>query len=263
MLMIEKIGIYKARIFIPVLALYFFSKNCLLKNREIDAEMQAYSVILNWELVRLEDGSIFNLKDTFTIVQKNQINMYIISKPFENSYTTYNKNDSIISEKLETGINYNYYLFKEKQAVGIRYDSVNAKKGVKFLVDSFINSKTFFKSDINLDSDYQLNKKIQLTKFSDAEIYYTENKKDENFPDSMYLFFSSSFNKAPYKFSKKLDSTHQKKLFKIQIIYNPLRSDKYSFLLPRRELLFEIQKISISDHDPINKLFARFKELSF
>jgi len=258
--MIEKIKIYKARVFIPILALSFFSKDCLLKPKQTDAEMQAYSIILNWELIRPEDGSVFNLKDTFTIVQKNKLYMYIISTPYENSYITYDKNDSIISEKVETGVAYNYYLFKEKQALGIKYDSINAKDGIKFLVDSLINAKIFFKSGINLDSNYQLNRKVRLTKFSDAEIYQGKNKKDENAPDSIYLFFSSNFDKVPYRFSEKLDSTHQKKLFKIQIIYNPLKSKKYSFPIPRRELLFEMKKTPIPHQKSINNLFRRFEE---
>ena len=258
--MTEKIKIYKAGIFFSILALSFSSEKCKQKIRQTDANMSAYSVNINWDIIMTEDGSYFNLRDTFTIVKKNDTYMYIISIPYEDSYITYNKADSIIDEKVKRGVHYNYYIFNRSDKSGVKYDSLNAKKGVKFSTDSFINSKNFFKSDISLDSNYQLIGKVPATKFDEIEIYHSKNRVDENDPDSVYLSFSTRL-KAPYSFSKKLDSARQKKLFKIRIIYNPSKTEKYSFPIPRRELFFEIQEIPIPDKKYVNDLFIRFKEL--
>jgi hypothetical protein len=259
--MTEKIKIYKAGIFFSILALSFSSEKCKHKIRQTDTDMSAYSVNINWDIIMIEDGSYFNLKDTFTIVKKNDTYMYIISIPYEDSYITYNKADSIVDEKVKRGVHYNYYIFNRSGESGIKYDSLNAKTGVKFSTDSFINSKNFFKSGISLDSNYRLIGKVQATKFDEIEIYHAKNRLDENEPDSVYLSFSTRL-KAPYSFSNKLDSTRQKKLFKIQIIYNPSKTEKYSFPIARRELLFEIQEISIPDGKYINDLFKRFKDLN-
>lgn len=259
--MTKNLKSYKAGILFSILALFFFSEKCRHKAAQSDADASAYSVNINWDLIMAEDGSSFNLKDTFTIVKKGDTYIYVISKPYEDSYITYNKADSIIDEKVKTGVNYNYYIFNKGDKSGVKYDSLNAKKGAKFSTDSFINSKNFFKSDISLDSNYQLIGKVPATKFDEIEIYHAKNRLDENDPDSVYLSFSARL-KAPYSFSKKLDSTRQKKLFKIQIIYNPSKTEKYSFPVPRRELLFEIKEISIPDEKNINDLFKRFKELN-
>ena len=107
--MIEKTKTYKARMIFSILALFFSSEKCQQKVRQPDANMYAFSVIINWDLIKAENGHSFKLKDTFTIVQKNDIYMYIISNPYENSYITYDENDSIIDEKVQTGVRYSYY----------------------------------------------------------------------------------------------------------------------------------------------------------
>src|SRR5687767_7594522 len=125
--MIEKIEVYKARVFFSILALSFFSEKCQDKVRQTDADISAYSVNISWDLIMTEDGSYFNLKDTFTIVKKDDIYMYIISKPYEDSYITYNKADSIVDEKVKRGVHYNYYIFNRRGEYGIKYDSLNSK----------------------------------------------------------------------------------------------------------------------------------------
>ena len=260
MSMIEKIKINKAGVFFPILALFIMSEQCRQTVANRSKEIVAYSIMSDWELVKTEDGSLFNLKDTFIAAQKNNTCMYVIYKPYVNTYITYDKNDSIVSERSEEGVNYNYYLFNSMQRVGVKYDSFNTKKGIEFPVDSLIAAKNFFKSDINLDSGYTLIRKAQVEKFSEVEIYHANHRPDEDFPDSIYLTFSSKFDKVPYSFSKKIDSIHQKKLFKIQIIYNPLKNEKFSFPLPRRELLFEIKKVSVQNKKDINNLFKRFEK---
>ena len=257
--MIEKTKTYKARMFFCILALFFSSEKCRQKVGQADADISAYSVVINWDLIKSEDGSSFNLKDTFTIIQKNDIYMYVISRPYENSYITYNKNDSIIDEKVQTGVSYNYYVFYKKEKSGTKYDSLDAKKGTNFQTDSLVHSKNYFKSGINLDSNYKLASKKSATKFNEIETYCIIKKLDENDPDSVYLSFSSKLNKVPYSFSNEIDREHQMKLFKIQIIYNPLKKGKFSFPLPRRELLFEIINTSVPDPKDINSLFNRFE----
>jgi hypothetical protein len=198
--MIKRSKTYKARMFFPILALFIFSEQCRRGVANGSNEVLAYSIIIDLELVKTEDGSLFNFKDTFIVLQKNNTCMYIISKPFANSYITYENNDSIVNKSSKEGVNYNYYLFNSMQQVGVKYDSFNAKKGIEFPVDSLIVSKNFFKSGINLDTSYSLVKKVQVENLSEVEIYHANRKSDENSPDSIYLNFSSKFDKVPYIF---------------------------------------------------------------
>jgi hypothetical protein len=79
-----------------------------------------------------------------------------------------------------------------------------------------------------------------------AETYIPRIKEDVSFPDSMYFYYSD-FMKIDYSFSKQLDSIKGKKLYQVRMIYNPLSKGVFPFDAPRREYLFEMKKLEVTN----------------
>lgn len=95
-----------------------------------------------------------------------------------------------------------------------------------------------------------------------VEKYIPKIKYDESYSDTTFLYYSFQLNGIDFTFSKELDSLKGMKLFKIRAVFNPIPKGKYSFKVPSREYLFEIDRYDINNRQEILSLFEKFKDHS-
>lgn len=141
----------------------------------------------------------------------------------------------------------------------MRYDSFGASKGLSFNVDSLLKDKIVKNDVFYIPNDSLVETVNGIDGYSMLKKYVPKIKYDDSYADSSYLYFSDNLRDVKHSFSPLLDSTEKMKLCKVIFVYNPIPKGKYDKDMPRRQMLFEIKKITIDEPEKIITLFERFK----
>ena len=246
-------------ILIGMCTIPFFQNGCKSSQKQIDGKLNSIMVFSSIPLVDLEDGEFNVLVDSFYIYNYGDIVLYQIPGIYLPRRTTIDTNGNVINrEFLESEIKFHYWMFKSGDSEGLRFESLGSNRGTKFDVDSLIDSKTSFKQGISLESYQKIETNMDSLNEFFSEKYIPKIKGDTS-PDTSSLYFSNHFNDVDFSFAKALDLQKKSKLYKFRIIFNPIPKGKYSFDVPRRELLFEIRKPQIKNTEQILELFKNFE----
>lgn len=202
-----------------------------LKHKDI--KPTCIELIVNYPILKPETGQLTNLTDTIPIFYLDNFTLYKL--PFTKSIE--NENGILSVEKA-----YAYFIHKTKSTCGIWFNSLrDSNNGVLLPVDSVLKKRAYL-TDFGILVD-SMNKKYSLFEnMIYLEKYVFRKKATEMSFDSVYLYYNKHLNEIQYSFSPKLDSVRKLKLFKIRLLYNEANSPLYSFLLPKREFLFEIRE---------------------
>jgi hypothetical protein len=214
-------------------------------------EINHLSLFVNYPItiVNNNDVSFFNLKDTIHIYSFNNLIIYKL-KP-KRVLETNERIDS--SEK--------YLAFKRTNTYGFLFNSnKDINDPQKVPVDSILIKEAFGNLNFQNNENFILHETIK--KNGNAEVvekYYFKLNTDEML-DSVYHYYTNSFNTDDYSLSKTLDSVKQLKLFKVRLIYNSKKIAKQNMLMPKREYSFEIRKEPFSTDKTIMSLFAKLEK---
>lgn len=230
----------------------------LLSNTNCNSQIRAINLISNFQIARIQDGRVFDLNDTTKIVYYE--NFILFEIPYVNQVSNVNmdSNGNVISENLvKTELKHKFYIYAKGAEYGLDFDSLNASVSEKFSVDSLLKAHAFKDFEFSNNND-SLIKTFTYGNIL-AEEFVPKVKWDSSYPDSSYLFYSDKLN-VDFSFSKKLDSIHKAKLFKIRFIYNAIAKDDYPAGIPKREFLFELQETPVSHSNELIELFETFKK---
>lgn len=213
-------------------------------------DLHHIKLIVNYPLVEFEENKLSNLKDTIPIYYWENYVFYNI--PYKK---TFEIDERLINEEVK----YSYFLFKKGNIYGYLFNSLDdTSLPQKLQVDSFLFRRAYaakfdlkFKSLVEVKGDKHNNSLI--------EKYVPENINNETYFDTIIFYFDKRLNGIDFSFSKDLDSAKEKKLYKVRLLYNEKFSATYQMMVPKREMLFEIQNMPIKNPTALKGFFQNLR----
>ena len=251
MLINKPIATIKAQRAALIVAVIIFSSCGITRKYN---ELKRINLTVNYPIVIMNDGvhdavNLFNLKDTVWIFYYDSKVLYRLSE-----------SRNLETDKKIAGTEA-WFIYHEKAKHGFLFNSISdSSRGLKLLVDSFLNNRAYASANFDIPSDSLLIK-AQDNEVKFVEKYYTK-EHNENYPDSIYYYFTNELKNIDYTFSRKLESLKNMKLYKVRLLYNETFSPSYKAMIPKREFLFEIREEVIVNSREIIDFFERVKQLN-
>lgn len=200
-------------------------------------EIRQFDILLSLPFLELkknvQENNIKTISDSFSIFYNNNFILYRFPYTFIEQH-----NDKLVNIE----IRFTYFIFKFGSAHGYSYDPAKNDSIKTLNVDSILYKQGLGKTDIMLDSGYQINEVISnLDNFKLTEKYSSIAKPTRHFPDTVVYNYTEQFRDLPFSFSKKLEERKKLKILKIKGVYNSRFDDEYKTVLPKREFYFEIK----------------------
>lgn len=201
------------------------------------SEIRQFDILLTLPFVELKENlqekSIKTISDSFSIFYNNNFILYRFPYTFIEQH-----NDKLVNIE----IRFTYFIFKNGSTYGYRYDPAKYDSINLLNVDSILYKQGLGKTDLMLDSGYQINEVISnLDNLKLTEKYSSIAKPTRYFPDTVVYSYTNQFRDLPFSFSKKLEERKKLKILKISGVYNTRFDDEYKTVLPKREFFFEIK----------------------
>jgi hypothetical protein len=213
------------------------------KNNAKADDLKAIDLIVSYPVTLANNGEIsfFNLKDTISIIFHDDLILYkLLARRKEESEKKISGSES-------------YFIYKKNSGDGYLFNNLSdGSKGTKMSVDSFLNQRAFANATFDTSSLKLVEKKDSNKIVIEKYIPLTS---DENTFDSIYYYYSPHFKNIHYSFSRNLDSIKGMKLYEVRILYEGKFSNKYNLPLPKREFLFKIEELQVSNFQEILHFF--------
>ncbi len=237
----------------------FFQEDCSSPNKKQTDELNSIMIFVSFPIYP-EHGESFISKDSFYIHFYRNCTMYQIPELYVSTLTRVDTLGNIIDKKiLSSNTKFHYWIYKNGDSSGLRFDTIGTEINSKFKVDSLIEEKTPFKEGISMDSYRLWEKLIDSAKHFITEKYVPE-VKTETTPDSSFLYFRNDWSDINFSFANKLDIQKKAKLYKFRMLFNPIPKGKNTVDIPGREIIAEIRKPSVQNREEIIQLFENFKK---
>lgn len=171
-------------------------------------------------IVYYKNHILYEFPEVYTVQNENGIN----KKELQHRYLLYNKNNS-----------HGYY-----------YDSLNVVIGKKIAVDSLLNKRAFGNQSIfNKSEDILVNSMKTSGNYNLIEKYQCRVKKDETYPDTTIVYYTTRMKEVEHSLSKALDESRKMKVKKIRALYNPQIIKGIS--IPSYEIMFELKEDNVTN----------------
>lgn len=155
-----------------------------------------------------------------------------------------------------------YFIYKKHDSCGILFNSLtDSSYSVICRIDSFLFNRALRGKDLDIpvDSLWSITEVKKENAGILIEKYGPTGEGNEMSVDSIYYYYSKKMNKVQYSFSKKLDSITGMKLFKFRLIFNSKFSKSHNYVLPKREISFEIREEVPPDDKEILSLIKKYR----
>ena len=233
------------------LTLIFISIYGCIPSLKIRAKDQMIKVSIDWELVQPIKDSVFIFKDgDYFIYLVNNMKLETEEEKIDDSTIRIN----ILSE---TAI-FNYFIFKQNDSLGLKFDSASSKKGVSFNVDSLLKAKAFKGMNSYNDTDYSFVSKSVVGKRGEIVEKYVPSKKVENSFDSAYFYLTPDIFDTDISFSKLLEERRKMKIYKLELIWNEIPTGEKQAIIPRRVMKWELEKVPNKNTVVLKAMVQRF-----
>jgi hypothetical protein len=111
--------------------------------------------------------------------------------------------------------------------------------------------------------NYILSDSEYIDKKNTKYIYRTKEKKDVNYSDSIYLYYSlekSLLDISFFSLSNEIDKTEKGKLFKVIIIYNKNSIGTTEYEKMNKRFVFELKEIKVENEKEIVEFINKYKK---
>ncbi len=195
-------------------------------------------------------------------------NNLIVIKEFYESYTAIKNSyagDTLLTELGQPLEKYFYLIYDSTKQFCFRVDSLNINTTFKSLkLDSVLKQKLPFQFTNMYNLIKNTTVEISNLQLNDTtKVYYNARKikPDPSFCDSVYYYYSTSeyVKNVPFSFAPELDSLKNRKLFKIQILYNENKNGRTEYEKIAKEFLFEMKPINLPEELMVKNLLDSFK----
>lgn len=203
----------------------------------------AFKFIVSYPVTikRGDTVQLHNLRDTLLIVHYNDITLYRLIP-----YRDFKTNEKLPGTE-------EYFVRKKTEAYGKLFKTLTDSIYTLVAADSFLSKRAFSESFFEPGMNDKLIKTIIHSGIME-ERYVPIKKTNEMLFDSTIYYYSLALVNLPYSFNPKLDRTKKAKLYKVRLIYNKYYSKAYGATVPKREYLFELQKVKIDNLDALLRL---------
>lgn len=225
---------------------------CNVKSLNTHINEPVEQLMIVWEIPQLIDGKVLmiDLSDSILYIKKEKINIYL----------AVNRNDSINLDGQEQNGKGNinlqtqnfrrvlaYYLFRDGDSIGIKYNLGEQVSSSPFIVDSFLRRKTFLDMEIwnTNNSLVKVEKKPDGSIFRETyvPIINEPNTVENPLFDSLYCYYSKDTFQSKISFSKILEERNKLKLVKVVYVFNERTSmAPHPVLFPKRQLKWLLAK---------------------
>lgn len=207
--------------------------------------------------LKLNEQGIF--QDSVFIFHYKDYVLYKMPYLATTTIITVDKAGNYLGERAVDQVKNNYFIYKNSGTAGSRYDSVNATTAQRLHIDSFLNNNGF--ASFALPKDFRETNMLTDSSAYNGQIvmkYATKPPADVKNYDSIYLYFSSRFTDIPFSLAEVADILPNKKLYRMQYLYNRKYDTVHAVEVPKREFLLTIEQANLHDHPEIGLLFQRY-----
>lgn len=215
-------------------------------------ENQSIEVIFNYPVIFKIDSTKVHYSNLTDSIQISYLKDYTIYR-------------LLATRKLETDEKIKgtepYFVCRVKQNYGLFFKTINDTISLaKYNVDSFLLKQNAKGEFINApeDTSWSFISEEKISTDILLKKYAVKHSKELT-PDSLYYYFSNDLKNIPFSFSTIIDQTEHQKLCKVRLLFNEGYSDSMQIALPKREIFFEIRKLSFVDSEKLEKLIINFE----
>lgn len=118
-----------------------------------------------------------------------------------------------------------------------------------------------YRDFLNLDNHRLTSRTVGMDNIIDK--YVTIDRKDETYPDSVFVYYSGKTQKDSFSFNYKLEELNKMKISKVVMYFKKSYSEMYAATLPEREFSVRMLDSEIPDYNEISKIFEKFRKNDF
>jgi hypothetical protein len=244
---------------LAITALFFIICSCAFVRKDTGHALSSVELFCSIQVIKADNGKLFDFKSNFIICSKGNYIVYKCPVLHFITKAVMNKGqDTITEEEVSRDTTYRYIINKRDSKYGYLYDSVNALKPKRIVIDSF--------KAVNMLGPFPLYKEghqvlisSQTNKTSPVLIEKRKMNKepDDTTPDTCFYYYTKRLQHVPYTFVAALDSTRKLKLYKIIFLFNFIKKGEHPFDVPEHRYTFELKEARPSPEVP--GLIDRFK----
>ena len=208
----------------------------------------------------LSDASTLKSETRHKIGYYKNYNMYAVSSLQLTLRNSIKKNDSIINEMVESPDTiFRYFIIKNNASIGLVYNSVEAKSGSYFHLDSLLEAINLQPSNLRI-FNLALGEPFKVVKHGHkvVEVFLEDGIAGK---DTTYRYYDKQMSKLRFSFSDSLDKAKRKKLYATK--FTQYRTGAYNFNSNKNVISTDLF-VSIGYTHPKNKdkllgLFLNFE----
>jgi hypothetical protein len=216
-----------------------------------------------WSFPTLTANNKFIIfSDSLYIIYHSDLIIYKF--PYTHEYTSniFDSAGEIVEHKLiRVDTNFHYLVYRKAELYGYVFDSTQAQKGKKVLVDSLLKGRFLLVDKYIWNPNDSLIKKNSNPNNTIQETYIRKFKNDKWDCDTNHLFFSNQFKNIDFSLSRIVDSIKGTKLTKIHQISKGDSKNENFFFRQKREFLVEIKESPVKNTNEILSLIDRFYKM--
>jgi hypothetical protein len=207
------------------------------------------------------------LKVSYPIFVKNNINNLLL----DDTIHIYQRDSTVLykfipsrnfndNSKIKFTENYFAYKIGDKQGIFFRNPNSNISNYSTVNTDSVLKSYAYGDLKFNIDENYVLQDSSTSLNSNLIEVYSTKNKLNKVFDTAYFYYKKNQWAYNIFSFSRDLDSIKKLKLYKVKLIANKNFSTIENIEIPKKEYLFELQKVRFESDSMIEKLFDKISK---
>lgn len=220
------------------------------------------AIKINYSLPLLAaDSTVFQDDQIDVIYYYKDIIIHEVRTVYDSVVLETDQNGKDVERSVKWEIRHKYFVYKQNETYGYKYDSLNAMEGEKKTVKAFNGGRVITQLDSLGILTLQKDSLVERVKRGNTvlEKYIPRNKRTIAFSDSTFLYFTTDplLRSSNFALSKSADNIRKMKLYKLKMVYNdnPNTTDIYG--KQARYFSFEFDTIKVKNKEAIIKLAER------
>jgi hypothetical protein len=255
------------RLIIIIIIISWMCFGCQTRTLSVASHLEGFTLSVNWDFQEQAGAELRKFEHSVDIIHYDNLIMYRDKIPLmqfgkrksvESNDTVYVQQE-LIEDTTEQNAMFFYFIYKEGNQTGIRYDSDDESLFGSFNVDSLLRVKSLKGAVFYAENDSLVYSETNSNGFDLFQVYVPKLKIDASYCDTTYMYFSKLLDNVSYSFSPVLDNTTKIKLAKVIFVYNP-GVDHAGKSIAARKMISEIKPLAIKDTNKIIALFERYKK---
>ncbi|MFD0939391.1 hypothetical protein [Pedobacter boryungensis] len=235
--------------------------SCGIKNKRQN-KIKILELTSSGEVYAMKDKAIRNINNSFKIVFKKNLKIYVCLYIKLHLKNILDKNGQVINDKVVGADTlYRFFVTRKGEKYGLKYnlETFETEKGTYFSVDSLLSDLLIGPADLkHFDTDLGKPTYVQKKGKVIVEAFAVH----QSNLDTIYRYYDSDLMDFDFSFSKRLDEQKKSKLFKTIFVFNSISkgSGISNPEIPRTEIFYEINKVKDKNVEKYEKIFNKYEK---